>query len=184
MINEKENTRISKFLSLVLRHQPQLINITLDQNGWADVSHLLTGMKKKGFAIRFEELEQVVTTNNKKRFAFNAAKTKIRASQGHSIEVDLDYAAKQPPAALYHGSAAKNTEAILQEGLDKRSRQHVHLSSTTETARQVGQRHGKPVVFEVAALKMHEDGYVFFISENNVWLTTAVPAHYLKLLNL
>lgn len=180
MIGRKEATRISKFLSLVLRHQPQLINISLDEKGWAMVPELMEGMKAKGFEITFDILQHIVEINDKKRFAFNEHKTKIRASQGHSINVDLGYQAKEPPALLYHGSAEQNKETILREGLSKRTRQHVHLSATVDTALRVGQRHGKPVAFEIAAGEMHRAGYLFFISENGVWLTDAVPAQYLN----
>ena len=180
MITEKENTHISKFLSLVLRHKPETINITLDDNGWTDVDILIRQLKAKGVDITKEILQHVVDTNAKKRFAFNEDKTKIRASQGHSVEVELEYKPKQPPEILYHGTAETSVASILQTGLDKRSRHHVHLSANVETAISVGQRYGKPVLLKIASLKMFGEGYVFYLSENNVWLTDHVPVKYIE----
>lgn len=180
MINEKENIRISKFLSLVLRHQPETINIQLDDNGWTDVDVLIAQMNKTGPFVSREVLHYIVDTNSKKRFAFNSDKTKIRASQGHSIEVELGYEPKEPPAILYHGTAEASLAFIFKTGLEKRSRHHVHLSADTETAVKVGQRHGNPVVLLVAAQEMSANGYQFFLSENNVWLTDHVPVKYLS----
>ena len=182
MLTDKENTRISKFLSLVLRHQPDELGITLDESGWTNVDALIAKMKGKGFHITKEILDHVVETNNKKRFAYNEDQSKIRASQGHSIEVDLAYTPQQPPDILYHGTAERFVDLILHEGLKKRSRHHVHLSSDKNTALNVGQRHGKPVIFEVASGRMHKDGIDFFVSENGVWLTDHVPANYLRLI--
>jgi putative RNA 2'-phosphotransferase len=181
MQNEKDPVRISKFLSLVLRHKPETIGLLLDEQGWAAVDELLQKMEGAGFHLDQAMLQQVVETNNKKRFAFNEDGTKIRASQGHSIAVDLGYAEKIPPAALYHGTAEKNVPAILRGGLKKQKRHHVHLSAEKQTAIQVGSRHGKPVVLEVAAGRMQEDGYRFFLSANGVWLTEEVPSRYLQL---
>lgn len=181
MANEKEIIRISKFLSLVLRHQPETIDLTLDSQGWTSIEDLLQKMQAAGFLLDRILLQQVVDTNNKKRFAISEDGAKIRASQGHSIEVDLGYAEASPPSILYHGTAEKNIASILTEGLHKRSRQHVHLSADKQTAIQVGQRHGKPVVLEVLADRMHNDGYKFYFSANGVWLTDAVPAVYLRL---
>lgn len=180
MISEKENTRISKFLSLVLRHQPETIGIKLDENGWADVKDLIHKLKVNGLAVTKEILDHVVETNSKKRFAYNEDRTKIRASQGHSVSVDLGYEPKEPPDILYHGTASQFVDSIFKGGLQKGSRHHVHLSENIETATKVGQRHGKPVIFEVAARQMFEDGFAFFVSENNVWLTDSVPVKYLK----
>lgn len=180
MINEKETIRASKFISLVLRHQPEVIGLMPDEQGWVDVNELLQKMRLKGMAIDFETLEQVVASNDKKRFAFNGDKSRIRASQGHSIQVDLGYRESKPPEVLYHGTATKNKEAIVKEGLKKGKRHHVHLSKDIETAMKVGQRHGKPVVFEVMAKEMYDEGCVFFVSENGVWLTESVPARFLK----
>jgi putative RNA 2'-phosphotransferase len=180
MPSEKEITHISKFLSLVLRHKPDTIGITLDESGWADVNELIEKTNKYGLLLTEEILMHVVATNAKKRFAFNESLTKIRASQGHSVAVDLGYQPQQPPSILYHGTSEDAVAAILQSGLEKRSRQHVHLSSDIGTAGKVGQRHGKVFIFTVAAEEMYRDGFVFFISENGVWLTDNVPAKYLR----
>ncbi len=165
----------------MLRHQPEVIGLVPDEQGWVEVSELLQKMKLKGEAIDFETLEHVVATNDKKRFAFNGDKSRIRASQGHSIQVDLGYSESKPPDVLYHGTARGNKEAILKEGLKKGKRHHVHLSTNWETAIKVGQRHGRPVVFDVMAKEMYDKGYVFFVSENGVWLTDGVPAKFLRI---
>lgn len=180
MLPEKEITKISKFLSLVLRHQPETIGITLDENGWTDVNVLIEKSKGAGITYNLDTLKHVVETNNKKRFAFNEKFNRIRASQGHSVEIDLGYSPQVPPEILYHGTAAKSVESIWLSGLEKRSRRHVHLSNDLETAVKVGQRHGKVFVFEVHAGLMYTDKVEFFLSENGVWLTDNVPAKYLK----
>jgi len=180
MVSEKEIVRISKFLSLVLRHRPETIGVVLDENGWTPVATLLEKMQAAGTAIDLPLLKEVVATNSKKRFAFNEDESMIRANQGHSIEVDLAYEPKEPPAILYHGTSQQSVDGIMKEGLLKRSRHHVHLSADTETAQAVGQRHGKPVVLLVTALQMHKEGYQFYQSANGVWLTEHVPTQYLK----
>ncbi|MCW4469693.1 RNA 2'-phosphotransferase [Flavobacterium sp. MFBS3-15] len=179
-MSEKDTKQISKFLSYVLRHKPEAIGLTLDANGWADVTVLLEKMHKHGTKIDMELLNHVVDTNSKKRFSFNDAKDRIRASQGHSLEIELGYEPLAPPEILYHGTAGHNVEAILKEGIRKGNRHHVHLSLDKATATNVGGRHGKPVILEVLALQMHNDGYEFFLSENGVWLTDGVPAGYIK----
>ena len=181
MLNEKGTTRISKFLSLVLRHKPETIDIVLDDNGWTDVNTLIQKSANKGVRFDLPTLQHIVDTNAKKRFAFNDALDKIRANQGHSIEIDLGYTAQEPPEILYHGTATRFIGSILQTGLEKRQRHHVHLSKDTSTAINVGQRHGKPVVLEVLALQMHNDKYEFFLSDNGVWLTEKVPVGHLML---
>lgn len=182
MLNEKDITRISKFMSLVLRHKPETIDLTLDENGWAGTTELLERMNRHNYSVTPEILEQVVATNNKKRFAFNEDGTKIRANQGHSIEVELNLQPQTPPATLYHGTGEKSVASIIENGLEKRSRHHVHLSSDVATAIAVGKRHGKPAILEIGAAQMQEDDYVFYLSENGVWFTDAVPAKYLKLM--
>lgn len=177
---EKELKHISKFISLVLRHQPEVINLHLDENGWADVTELLDKMNKKGIKINIDTLNTIVETNDKKRFAFSDDKTKIRASQGHSIEVDLALKPVTPPAVLYHGTTAKYLESIFKTGLQKQSRQHLHLSETIDTAKAVGSRHGKPIILTINAAQMHSDGYQFYLSANNVWLTEMVPVQYIQ----
>ena len=179
MLSEKENIKLSKFLSMVLRHRPELIGIELDEQGWVNVSELRRKAAAYGKVFSMEMLEYLVDTNSKKRFAFNEDKRKIRASQGHSVEIDLGYEPQTPPEVLFHGTATHVVEVILKSGLEKRKRTHVHLSADRETATKVGQRHGKPVIFEVEAGKMSKAGHLFYLSENGVWLTDAVPAEFL-----
>jgi putative RNA 2'-phosphotransferase len=172
--------RLSKFLSLVLRHEPEHIGITLDSNGWVGVDELLAAAARAGHPIDREQLDRVVATNDKKRFAFSPDGSRIRASQGHSMEVDLGLPPVVPPERLFHGTATRFLDAIRAEGLRPQSRQHVHLSPDEETAVKVGQRHGKPVVLVVLAGAMHREGHVFYRSDNEVWLTEAVPPRYLE----
>ncbi|WP_159023131.1 RNA 2'-phosphotransferase [Formosa sp. L2A11] len=180
MISEKEQTHISKFLSLVLRHKPETIGIKLDQNGWIEINELINKSSKYGVNFDRDTLNHIVATNSKKRFAFNDKQDKIRASQGHSIAIQLGYKNQKPPEILFHGTAEKSLQSILEKGLKKQDRQHVHLSSNIETATKVGQRHGKPYVFLVLAEQMYKDNFEFFLSENGVWLTNNVPKKYLK----
>lgn len=175
----KNLTHTSKFISLVLRHKPEEIGLQLDANGWADVNELIEKLNTKGAGIDFEILNEIVETNNKKRFAFNDDKTRIRASQGHSIEVDVELQPATPPDVLYHGTAEQNLASIMAGGLNKQQRLHVHLSAQYDTAINVGSRHGKPVVLQVNASAMSRDGIVFYLSNNNVWLVDEVPAQYL-----
>jgi len=180
MISEKQQTHISKFLSLVLRHKPETIGIELDQNGWVDINELIEKLNKYGIQFDRETLNHIVATNSKKRFAFNDKFDKIRASQGHSIEIELGYTNQKPPKILFHGTSEKSIQSILEKGLKRQNRQHVHLSSDIETAIKVGQRLGKPIVFKVLAKQMYKNNFRFFISENGVWLTDNVPTEYLK----
>lgn len=180
MLDEKQIKRISKFLSLILRHQPQKINLSLDEYGWANVGELLEKSAAFGVSFTKENLDEVVATNNKKRFAFNADCSKIRASQGHSIPIKLGYEAIEPPTFLYHGTATRFVNSIKAEGLTKQNRHHVHLSADKDTAKNVGSRHGKPVVLIVRAQAMQAAGHAFFMSENKVWLTDAVPTEFLE----
>lgn len=167
-------------MSLVLRHKPQEIGLLLDENGWASVSEFLSKMNAKGTVLDFESLEEIVLTNDKKRFAFNEDKTKIRASQGHSVEINLDLKEITPPESLFHGTVEKFLPEIKNKGLLKMSRQHVHLSTDKETAIKVGSRRGNPVILIIDSSKMHQDGYLFYQSENGVWLTDNVPAKYIQ----
>lgn len=170
---------ISKVLSLVLRHSPEKIGITLDTQGWTDVEMLLQRLNAAGHNVDRALLEEVVATNNKQRFAFNEDGTMIRANQGHSVSVDLGYSPSEPPPFLYHGTAVTNVASIRESGIHKGNRHHVHLSSNKETAVQVGGRHGKPVVLVVRAGEMYVQGFAFFQSENGVWLTDFVPATFI-----
>ncbi|MDM9379851.1 RNA 2'-phosphotransferase [Chlorogloeopsis sp. ULAP01] len=172
--------KISKYLSKHLRHQPHRLGIKLAPGGWVAVDELLAACQEHQFSITRAELNEVVANNDKKRFSFDSTGTLIRANQGHSIEVDLQLEPVVPPDVLYHGTGHKAVESILQTGLCKMSRHHVHLSADLATAKIVGARHGKPVVFVVNATAMHEAGYIFYCSENGVWLVDYVPPEYLQ----
>lgn len=172
-------TDTSRFISLILRHRPDTIGITLDEHGWANVEELISGISKTQ-PITMEILEEIVSTDNKQRYSFNEDKTLIRANQGHSIPVDVELEAITPPPVLYHGTGEKYVASIDASGLMPKSRLYVHLSADEETANTVGARHGKPVVYVVNAEQMHNDGYVFYRSVNGVWLTKSVPVLYLE----
>ena len=178
----KRRTKISKFLSLVLRHMPEVIGLKLDENGWAKVADLRQGCADHGKPFTFAELEEVVETNDKKRFSFDETKTKIRANQGHSLDVEIEFEKRMPPETLYHGTAEKHLGAIFASGLQKMNRHHVHLSVDRETARAVGARHGKPVIFEIKTAAMIVEGFEFFISANGIWLVAEVPPKFLEVL--
>jgi putative RNA 2'-phosphotransferase len=168
---------------LILRHSPQTIQIQLDENGWANVAELIFKCTKHKHIFTFKELEEVVATNDKQRFIFNEDKTKIRANQGHSIAIDLALQPQTPPDYLYHGTVSKFLNDIKRDGLLKMSRQHIHLSVDKETAIKVGSRRGVPVILVIQSVKMHQDGYSFYLSENGVWLTDHVPANYIEFKN-
>lgn len=170
---------ISKFLSLVLRHQPEEIGIQLDSAGWVGVEELLKACAEHRFPFTHKELNEVVANNDKKRFSFSEDGQRIRANQGHSVKVELEYEPSVPPENLYHGTADRFLESIQKQGLLKRNRHHVHLSVDLPTAINVGQRHGRPLVFLVRAGDMHRAGHRFFVSANGVWLTEHVPAEFL-----
>ena len=178
-MEEKKLIKISKRLSLVLRHQPQTIGIQLDEQGWIAVDTLLNAFSEHFFPLSRPELEEVVAKNNKKRFAFDETQTRIRASQGHSVEIKLGYEPKSPPEFLFHGTATRFLDAIRQKGLLKQKRHHVHLSADEATAKNVGSRHGAPVILTVKSREMESKGLQFFQSENGVWLTEHVPVEYL-----
>lgn len=171
-------------MSLALRHNPKIIGLWLDENGWAKVDQLIKGLNRKGHKINQAILEDLVVTNDKKRYAFNADKTLIRANQGHSIQIDLALKEKMPPPLLFHGTVEKYLNAIFKTGLQKMSRQHVHLSKDIETATQVGSRRGKPIILEINAAEMHKKGLKFYEAENKVWLTEFVPPNYIKKWNV
>lgn len=169
----------SRYLSLILRHKPQVIGITLDEHGWADVEQLIEGIQKTQ-PFDMEILEEIVRTDDKQRYSFNEDKKLIRANQGHSIPVDVELKPAVPPEYLWHGTGQKYTASIDQTGLIPKSRLYVHLSADDKTAVKVGSRHGKPVVYKVHSGQMAKDGYEFFCSVNGVWLTKQVPVRYLE----
>ena len=181
-MSEKEKTSASKFLSLVLRHKPEKIGILLDENGWADTSALLAGMNRSGRRISMDDLKEIVATCSKQRFKLSDDRSKIRANQGHSISVDVEMSEMEPPAVLYHGTATRFLDAIKKDGLIPKGRLHVHLSVDIETALAVGKRHGKPAILTINAAKMQVDGHKFYLSDNNVWLTSAIPPNYCSII--
>ena len=171
--------KLSKFISLILRHKPEEVGITLDEHGWANVEDLINGISDSGRKIDKDVLEEIVRTDNKQRYSFNEGKTKIRANQGHSVPVVIDFKELEPPDTLYHGTATKSIEGIYARGIKPMSRLYVHLSKDFETAKQVGSRHGECVVLIVNAKRMYEDGVKFYLSENGVWLTEYVDPKYI-----
>ena len=174
-------TQTSKFLSLLLRHNPAAAGLTLDEHGWADVAELIAGVNAAGgHHLTMETLEEIVRTDGKQRYSFNEDHTLIRANQGHSIPVDVELEEAVPPDTLYHGTGEKYVESIDREGLIPKSRLYVHLSADIPTAEKVGQRHGKPVIYKVDCRRMAADGFRFYLSVNKVWLTKEVPVKYLE----
>lgn len=179
-MSNKKLIEVSKFLSFVLRHQPQEIGLSLDSEGWAGIEALIVAANKSGQALDKAILMQVVETSDKKRFSFSEDGLRIRAAQGHSTEtVSIDHPEKTPPEFLYHGTAMRFLDAILKEGLKPGSRHYVHLSESVDTAIAVGKRYGKPVVLKIEALRMHQQGFNFYQSENEVWLTKQVPSSHI-----
>jgi putative RNA 2'-phosphotransferase len=179
-MDNKRLVRVSKYLSFHLRHEPDKLGLELQPGGWVEVETLLDACRRHGFPLTRDELNEVVANNDKKRFAFDDGGTCIRASQGHSVEIDLQLEPAMPPDVLYHGTATKSLASVLAKGLEKRARHHVHLSKSAEEARKVGARHGKPVVLVVDAAAMHRAGILFYVSANGVWLTDEVPPQYLR----
>lgn len=175
-----DEVQLSKFLSLVLRHKPEAIGLVLDSSGWVPVADLLKAMAAHGKSVSLSELQAVVANSEKKRFAFSEDSKMIRASQGHSVEVSLGYESAKPPERLYHGTASRFVDSIRAQGLLKRQRHHVHLSSSIETASSVGARYGKLVLLEIDSGSMFVDGYAFYLSDNGVWLTDHVPVKYIN----
>ncbi len=173
-----KNNSTSKFISLILRHRPEVIGITLDEHGWANVDELLAGISRTR-PLDMAGLEEIVRTDEKQRYSFNEDKTKIRANQGHSVPVDVELQPVTPPALLYHGTGEKYVPSIEARGLIPKTRLYVHLSGDYDTARKVGARHGSPRVYQISAARMSADGYEFFRSVNGVWLTKSVPPQYL-----
>lgn len=183
-LSEQKAKKISKFLSLILRHRPETINLTLDKQGFAYIDELIQNTNKKtslGFKLTYEQLYEVVATNDKKRFEISKDGTQIRAVQGHSTRVvERDFESKLPPDILYHGTAKKFIPSILKEGLLPKSRQYVHLSTDIATAKAVGKRHGEVQILQIDTKAMQKD-FEFYQAENGVWLTKSVPVQYLTL---
>jgi putative RNA 2'-phosphotransferase len=174
-----DSVRTSKYLSLVLRHRPQTIGLTLDSGGWVSVPVLLDALRAHGHPLTRNELQTVVDTSDKQRFALDPVLDRIRANQGHSVPVALDLPARQPPSMLYHGTPVRNISSILRDGLNRGQRHHVHLSADASTAHVVGARRGDHVVLTIHAALMAADGYLFHLSDNGVWLTHHVPPTYI-----
>jgi putative RNA 2'-phosphotransferase len=179
-MNREQQKRISKRLSLHLRHEPETLGLTLGPGGWVNIDDLIKGFSKVHFNITREQLETVVRENDKQRFSFDETGKKIRANQGHSTEVDLQLEPQTPPDVLYHGTATSVLEVILHDGLKRMARHHVHLSTDKEMMLKVGGRHGKPVLLKIKAKEMLEAGHKFYLSANGVWLTDEVPAEFLQ----
>ena len=173
-------TRTSRFLSLILRHKPEVVGVRLDAHGWADVDALLAGVNAAGLPLSRAVLEQIVAEDAKGRYAFSPDGNRIRAVQGHSVLVDLGLAPRPPPEVLFHGTSERNLPSIRADGLRPGTRQHVHLSPDEATALRVGRRHGRPVVLAVRAGELWRAGQAFYLAENGVWLTAGVPATYLE----
>lgn len=175
--------KLSKFLSLVLRHSPGAANIALDEHGWANVEELIVGINSTGRKMDMEILEEIVSTDSKGRYSFSQDKTLIRANQGHSIPVDVELKECEPPEFLYHGTASRFLGSIYKEGLKPMGRLYVHLSKDIDTALTVGERHGIPVVLKIRSMDMQRDGHKFYLSENGVWLTKKVDVAYFEQLD-
>jgi len=182
MLSKEKENQLSKYVSYILRHNPDEIEINLDEQGWTDVNTFIENSQSK-FLFSLEDLKQVVENNNKKRFQFSEDGKKIRAQQGHTVEVDLKLPSVNPPVELYHGTATRFLDSIKKEGLKPMSRHDVHLSFNKDTALKVGERHGKVIVLVIDTEKMYKDGYSFQCTANNVWLTKEVPVKYIKNLN-
>lgn len=181
-MDKKRQKRISKFLSLVLRHQPDKIGIQLEESGWVEVTTLLEKLNAndKRLELDLPTLKLVVTENDKLRFQFNEDETKIRATQGHSVDVDLGYEPAAPPEILCHGTPEKFVAPIKEQGLQKQARHHVHLHQDEDLASDVGGRRGKPVLLKIRAAEMHQAGFQFFVTPNDVWLTDHVPPEFIE----
>lgn len=181
MNNKEKHQKLSVFISLILRHKPEVIGLTLDSQGYLNVNELIEGINNSGRHIDNKVLDDIVNSDNKQRYSYNEDKSKIRANQGHSISVDLGLLECRPPTHLYHGTSKKYIDSIMNMGIQKQNRLHVHLSENIETALAVGGRRGKPVIITVNSGLMYKDGYKFFRSENNVWLTDKVNNEYLSI---
>jgi putative RNA 2'-phosphotransferase len=170
---------VSRFLSLVLRHKPETIGLKLDKGGWVDVDVLIQKLGEHGNKVTRKDIEEIVATNDKKRYVLSDDGQRIKAAQGHSLDVELELKKERPPEVLYHGTVEAALPFIRKDGLSKMQRHHVHLSKDRETAIKVGSRRGEPIILEIQAERMNADGHVFFLSDNGVWLTDKVPAEYI-----
>jgi len=179
-MDERSRTRLSKFVSFVLRHRPERVGIVLDRQGWVSIDALLVQCQAHGKNISRSMLDEIIKTSSKQRFAVSEDGLRVRASHGHSVDVDLGYAAAVPPDVLFHGTIPANIVAIRAQGLVRMQRRYVHLSPDANTAATVGQRRGTPVILRVSAGSMHHDGYTFYLSTNGVWLTEKVPPAYIE----
>lgn len=179
-MDHRQLVKTSRFLSLVLRHRPEKVGITLDGSGWVKVDILLAAISQNSGPLTREQLSQVVEQNDKKRFEFSPDGTQIRASQGHSVNVNLGYESAEPPEILLHGTVPQFLDSIRKTGLNKGKRHHVHLHQDRAVATQVGQRRGKAVILTILAGSMREAGHEFFRSTNGVWLTDHVPPEFLE----
>jgi putative RNA 2'-phosphotransferase len=179
-MTDKEIIQTSKFLSLILRHEPERVGLKLDDAGWVGVDELLGAVNQQGVSLTLDQLKHIVATSDKKRFAISGDGLRIRSSQGHSLEVDLQYEPQAPPELLYHGTATRFQNSIRERGLERMERHAVHLSAETKLTLQVGGRHGKPVLLVIRADDMHRAGHVFRCSANGVWLVEHVPAQYIQ----
>lgn len=177
---KNKNAKLSVFISLILRHKPEAVGISLDEHGYASVNSLIKGVNERGKKLDFETLQSIVKEDEKGRYSFNEDMTLIRANQGHSIKVSIPLRKMPPPEFLYHGTADKSVASILTAGIKSMSRLYVHLSDNVATATQVGKRHGDPVILKVNSGDMYRDGHRFFLSENNVWLVDFVPKEYIQ----
>lgn len=178
----KDEVKISRFISLVLRHKPEVISLNIDKHGWASVDELIEKVSKWYPQMNKELLDYIVENNNKKRFSYNEDQSQIRANQGHSINVDVDLEERIPPDVLYHGTAFQNIDSIMEKGIVKGNRLYVHLSQDEKTAINVGKRHGLPIVLIINTKEMVEDGIVFYYSVNGIWLTEYISPKYIQVL--
>jgi len=179
-MTDKETIRTSKFLSLILRHEPARVGLKLGEAGWVNVAELLQAVNANGVSLTLEQLQHIVAASDKKRYAFSEDGQRIRASQGHSVEVDLQYPPQTPPEILYHGTATRFLDGIRQDGLQRMERHDVHLSAETKVTLQVGGRHGRPALLTIRAGEMHRAGFVFRCSANGVWLVDHVPPQFIE----
>ena len=170
--------KTSNYLSSIMRHKPEIIDVQLDEYGWADVEKIVSGIRKT-HELNIELLEKIVETDEKHRYSFNFDKTLIKANYGHSVPINIEPLLAVPPKDLYHGTADKYMESIDSQGIFAKSRNYVHLSSNIENAINVGRRHGNPVVYKIATEDMQADGYKFYKAESGVWLTKEVPLKYI-----